>query len=639
MRRPKTETLLAVLTLTAIMLAVAVIVLHIGFWHLPLAFLALGAACAWRDSGKALRLFLFLLPLINSTPDLFFNGYPFNYMAPALFMLAGIVLVALAGKPEGGPRPPWLHGYMLFLAVLWISALFVFLRWSNLTLSLRAFLKDTPVSPAGDRLSFAVIFPVITLFLFTLAPWLPLLLRRSRISRQQGLRPLLAGYGLSLLLALMQRGFFPKFMALDWWAGIGQYNGGFSDFNGLGFFSGTLFLVVLLRWITALSGAGSPAASGRWSRAWSGWARWAILMAVTMAGIVISGSRSAFFFFLVGVVVFIASGKIAWRLRIVAAGVILLSLLVAGGTLARRMGAMGGQIGRLLSGSHFITTLDEISNGRVGMLQRWSHALAAHPLAGIGTGNFLFYYRFANHGAGVYEDLPLNQYLHVAVETGFIGLLVFVLFLSRLWRTRQRREERILLASILVILFVNTALWLPECILLFFFLTAGAEDAATPRRGPLRRPLLAAALLLAFAAACVASFSALHPARWAAQCRTGYDYGLYASESGADGPFRWSGTKAGLYLSPGEWESVTVRCAAPLGRLSGQAQSVRVYWNGRLIAGRRFRNNGDFAVPIHGRAGFLELRVAPPFSLRTLRRGGDRRRLGVQVLLPAARRP
>lgn len=639
MDRLKGITPLIGLTLAALALALGKIVLHLGFWQLPLACLIVGVIAAAGNAKKALLFFLFLLPLINSTPDLFFNGYPFNYMAPALFLLAGMVLVAIFKNGERFRLPGWFHPYLLFLAILWLSALFLFLRWSNLTLSLMAFLKDTPVSPAADRLSFASIFPVITLFLFTLAPWLALLLQRHGVSRREAMRPLLAGFSFSLLLAVLQKALFPDFLALDWWKKVGRYNGGFSDFNGLGFFSGVLFLVTFLDFLGDFFP--SPAAPGPAGREGPcrGSIRKIFFPALALLGILISGSRSAFFFVLVGLAVFLFNRSMRLRYRILASCVLILALLFAGGPLARRLGEMGKQAGKVFSASDVLGALNKVTNGRVAMLRNWSSALVRFPLTGVGAGNFLFYYRYWNFAHSDYEDLPLNQYLHVAVETGFSGLLAFAFFLASLWRAQGRMAERITLAAILIIFFVNTALWLPECILLFFLLAAGAggDSPSRPARFRLRLPVTA--LLLVFILANAAAFSALHPVNWAKKCRTGYDYGLFPLEKEAQGKFQWSGADFGFYLYQGEAAAVKIHCAAPLSRLPGNSQAVQLYWNGSKFASRRFTRNDDLEIPTKGRAGFLEFRVTPHFSPRALRLSADARQLGVQVLSAPGSRP
>ena len=180
-------------------------------------------------------------------------------------------------------------------------------------------------------------------------------------------------------------------------------------------------------------------------------------LSLTLFGILISGSRSAFFFILAGLAVFLLNKNVRLRYRVLVIGAMILLLIVAGGTLTRRLGKMGKHANEILSGSDTLGALNNLTNGRIAMLRRWSTALGKYPLAGVGTGNFLFYYRFQNFGRIVYEDLPLNQYLHVAVETGFIGLLAFVFFLASLWWRQRRKADKIILAAILIILFVNTA--------------------------------------------------------------------------------------------------------------------------------------------------------------------------------------
>ena len=116
---------------------------------LPVLFLALGLLSYFWNGRKALLLFLFLLPLINSTPDIFFNGYPFNYMGIALFYLSGMMIASRLKKEKAEFDFPGYGLYLLFLVLISISVFFVFLRWSNLTLSSLAFLRDTPVAPGG----------------------------------------------------------------------------------------------------------------------------------------------------------------------------------------------------------------------------------------------------------------------------------------------------------------------------------------------------------------------------------------------------------------------------------------------------------------------------------------------------------
>ena len=107
--------------------------------------------------------------------------------------------------------------------------------------------------PAASRLSFACIFPVITLALFSLTPFLAFLIRHWRFKENEIFTPLKAGFCLSFLLALVQKWIEPRFLAQSWWGlKMNQVNGGFSDFNAFGFFAGAMFLYQALQLIDQL---------------------------------------------------------------------------------------------------------------------------------------------------------------------------------------------------------------------------------------------------------------------------------------------------------------------------------------------------------------------------------------------------
>ena len=112
--------------------------------------------------------------------------------------------------------------YSLLLLLLWLSVFFVFFRWSNLLHSPLALFRDTPVALTGERLSFALIYPVITLFLYSLSPWIYFLLRREPLEERVLFRSLALGYLPSFLLVLLQ--VREPSLRPRWWR-IGQFNG------------------------------------------------------------------------------------------------------------------------------------------------------------------------------------------------------------------------------------------------------------------------------------------------------------------------------------------------------------------------------------------------------------------------------
>jgi hypothetical protein len=630
----------------AVALFFSIVVIHLCFVALPVLFLALGfISYAW-SGRKALLLFLFLLPLASSTPDLFFNGYPFNYLGIPLFHLAGIFCASRLKKERPPTAFPGRRSYLLFLALLGISVLFVFLRWSNLGLSALAFLRDTPVAPSLERLSFACIFPAVTLALFSLAPWVAFLLRQQRLQEADVFVPLKTGFFLSVLLALAQKWIAPDLLAQAWWGTqMRQVNGGFSDFNAFGFFAGAMFLHQAAQLIERLphkeeSVAGGSAAPAGRSFPGGGLALDLMFLAVALVGIFISGCRTAFLFVLAALLRLLLSRRPGRRIKVTAVVLLAVLLLIAGGTLGKRLQLTATRIARLAPSANLYHAVDKISNGRLEMVRDSTRMLARFPASGVGAGNFLFYLKYLHFGEYTWIDLPLNQYLLVFSETGLAGGLAFILFLAALfWRQRAGRARSMLAVMALALLF-NNFFWFPEVLLLFWIFVAQEDWPASPA---LKKPgIWFAVVLLGFVAMNMVDLQALHPRNWAHEKGTPYDYGFFYPERDKGREFRWSGEKAGIYIHFGKNDpkaECRLRCGAPLALLPGKRQTVDVYWRGRPYRQVIFRENGEYILRIEDKdhaEGFLEFRVRPAFNLERLGLGPERRDLGVQVFAPGS---
>ncbi|MBU4404267.1 MAG: O-antigen ligase family protein, partial [Acidobacteria bacterium] len=540
----KKNNLYSMFAFLSMVMLIFVVIIHIRFVILPVFFLVLGLLSYLWSHRKALVLFLFLLPLINSTPDIFFNGYPFNYMGVALFYLSGIMIASRLKKEKPEIVFPG-HGlYLLFLFILSVSVFIVFLRWSNLTLSSLAFLRDTPVAPSGERLSFACIFPVITLALFSLSPFLASLIRFWHLKENEIFTPLKAGFCLSFLLALVQKWLDPDFLAQSWWElNMHQVNGGFSDFNAFGFFAGAMFLYQALRLINKSprrsdiatqdkteSSDGIPRSLEPYNKfsallakkicylrllsssAGLGFKTWGfeiLFLLIALAAIFISGCRAAFLFVLLAVIYLIFSRRTSFRVK--APVVLLLAgfLLVAGGSLKKRLQLTTWQAARLTDSADLFAAVDEVSSGRLSMLKDSVRMIARFPVSGIGTGNFLFYLKHLRFGETFYEDLPLNQYLLITSETGLAAGLLFVLFLVVQLKRQKPGVIRSVLAAIAFALFFNNFFWFPECLLLFWIFLAVSDCQGAPEPG--LKPALLWAVVAVFIAFNVADFAALHP--------------------------------------------------------------------------------------------------------------------------------
>ena len=617
-----------------------VVVIHLRFVILPVFFLALGL-CSYLWSGrKALLLFFFLLPLINSTPDIFFNGYPFNYMGVALFYLSGIMIASRLKKERPEFIFPGYGLYLLFLVFISFSVFFVFLRWSNLTLSPLAFLHDTPVAPSGERLSFACIFPVITMALFSLTPFLASLIRHWHLKENEIFTPLKAGFCLSFLLALVQKWLNHDFLAQSWW-GLknNQVNGGFSDFNAFGFFAGVMFFYQALRLTEKLSGRNYITADDRsessagfaHSSGFKTWGFEILFLMIALAAIFISGCRAAFLFVLLAVIRIFLSKKTAFSVKALVVLLLAISLLVSGGILRKRLQETVVQTTRISAAADLFVAVDEVSNGRLAMLTDSVRMIARFPVSGIGAGNFLFYLKYLRFGETFYEDLPLNQYLLITSETGLAGGLLFVLFLVVQLKRQKPGVIRSILAAIAFALFFNNFFWFPECLLLFWIFLAGSDCRGAPETG--LKPALLWAIVAVFVAFNMLDFRSLHPETLTRQKDVAYDYGFWPNEKNERGTFSWTLGAAGKYFTADAARDFTLFCEAPPGWLQKENMAVALFWRGELFQRVVFFKNQrkKFQLP-RGQEGFLEIRVHPTFNIKAMNLGADARDLGVQFM-------
>jgi len=436
-------------------------------------------------------------------------------------------------------------------------------------------------------------------------------------------------------------------MAQSWWGRrISQFNGGFSDFNAFGFFAGALFLYQALalsgRWPRG-GGRGKEAGpmAGNWMRrvlAGRSLPAELIFLAVTLAAVFISGCRTAFLFILAGVAGFLFSGKQGRLFKAVAVLALAAALLIAGGTLGKRLWRTAAQAVRLSSSADLFQAANRISNGRLDMLRDGGRMVGRFPLSGVGAGNFLFYLKYLRFGENAYLDLPLNQYLLFFCETGLPGGLAFLLFLAALLGRQKPGGTRFILAAMAAALLFNNFFWFPEALLLFWIFVAREEAAPAPPSG--KAWVWGGVVALAFIAMNVAVSKPLHPAIWAQETATPYDYGFSYPESEGGRSFRWTGEKAGRFIrldrlkGGGEFE---LTCGAPISRLPGGRQTVDVFWRGERLRRVVFAGNTVYRFRVGDagqRQGFLEFRVHPVFNLKRMGLGAETRDLGVQVSGP-----
>jgi len=648
----KTNRLFCIFSLLVIVVAFAKIVVGLHFWVIPPVFFALGLGAALWNREYALYLFLFLFPFISIAPGLMDSRYPFNYIAVPLFLLSGMVVATVIRKLRGGEGTgDYIDGdfvpYYLFLSFLVISTVFVLLRWTNITLgSDGAMGMDTPAAPPApditspdqliwseQRVSFASIFPVVSLFIYFISPYIFFYIRKIAPRREDVFKWVSFGFWVSVGIAVVQKIVNRSLVSDRLGKELKQFYGGSSDFNSFGFFAG-----VMLLWATYEIKKKNPLGY--------------ISFIAALAGGILSGSRTFYFFILAGVVnlLFWGLGTGANRKKyqkITAAGVIVVVLLVvifAGGTLAKRFGeGFSGDEGLL-------EKLNTITNGRVWMSLFTLDTISDNFFPGVGTGNFTFYLAYKNYlplkseGKKYLYDLTLNQYLLVFAENGVFAFGFFTFFMIFLFR---RSTKKLLLGMILFSLLLNNFFWFPEAFLLFWILAALNHTSPGPEKA--KRPyvkILVGVSLLIFIVFNIVSFDRLHPKTWARETGIHYDYGFWYPEKSADGAeYRWTKARSGIYLrldKNGESPEIKLGCGAPLAHVKGKTQTVEIYWKGKLSREVTFTENGEIYYRVKSQPfeeGFLELKVTPVFNLKKLGLSPESRDLGLQFYKTESKSP
>ncbi|GEM_PF-1705981 len=612
---------LAALTLTGLYFF-----FQLNFTLIPLAALGAGLILYLVHPQKALMWFLFALPWTSALPALDANGYPFNYMATPLFLLSGMILVSMWRRETLDMRHPLAFMAVLMALIALVSAIFLALRWSNITLAGLAFLRDTPVSPDGQRVSFAVVFPLVSMMLAAVTPHLFMMLRLHEPPRSRALNCLFAGYGVTLAIALIQRFIAPGFLSRGYFVFHNQLNGGTSDFNSLGFMSGFVFLAALLRLMQNEASSAARSIPARIAGI--------LLLPGALFGLILSGSRSGFLFVIAAAVVLLTGGKWSRKTRALLLLGSIVILMLAGGVLRQRVTRTVTELVGNLRRDGWFTAVDRASNQRLTMWRSGIRLMREAPLTGVGTGNFIFALKNLHYGENHLEDLPLNQYLLVASETGFAGAIVFLGLLWAMARKPRQRAWLPLFWTVLAVFLVGTPLWLPELALLFWLLAWLLDPAPSPMEKPAKRQLpLLCGLLLLFCLGSAREFSRLHPLNWCLARNVPYNYGIWPADLSAEGQrFVWTRAAAGRYLAAGTRTDLRLVADAPFAHLPGGKQHVRVFWRGKEIRNLQAHATREWPLKLHSsRGGFLEFRVDPAFNLKRLGLGREGRTLGVQI--------
>jgi len=592
----------------------------VKFVLLPLILIILGFLCSIVFKKNSILVFLFFLPIIGSLPSFFKIGYPHNYIATPIFFFFGIFIYFYFNKKFVFNRikEPWFDYYKYFLIIALISTIFVFLRWSNFNLSLMAIFKDLPVSPNNLRLSFAAIFPLLSLLLFSSMPIFYNLLVDFNLKKERLLIFTIYGYLFSLLIALIQKYVNPYFFVArfgesDWYKY--QQNGGFSDQNSFAFVSGLLLLTTLYFILKNNK-------------------KFLLSLPLFILGGILSGAKVFFLFVIFALFIIVFSNinktqKIKTLIFLIVSFAIL--LLLFNSVFTKRVGKSLNQIKSVITERKNIDTkvLNSALNGRFEMIENSVKILKRFPVEGIGVGNYLFYLEYLNFGKDHLHDLTLNEYLRIMDETGIIGIILFLVFLLSFLKILNK-TEKLLFLSILIVIGLNNYFWFSESFFIFWFFLFVLDKEKDVGKTKLGKKvfILFVSLFLLFN---VLDYKKLLPLNLSLEKAQIYDFGFWKEEiDNNQNRFRWTKDTAGIYIDKKMKKNIKIFCGAPLKSLPNKSQRVVFYFNNTKIKDIIFKTNKFEEVRIPKKQGFLVIKVFPTFNLKKLNIGSDSRDLGVR---------
>ncbi len=564
------------------------------------------------------HLLLFAIPASGALPALILTKHPFNYIPTLMMIIAGLALarpqsIRSTSLNRSFPR------YVLWLLITVTGSLFLIMRWSTLGEGAVQLFPNLLSSPAGDRLSFTILFPVLTLCLYGIAPLMIGLKKELDITVDNSFPPLVSGFFASAFLAALQGLFKLPLLSRPAWINSGHSNGASSDFNGLGLISGFMFFYALIR----LSSNNAPR-SQRISAA--------IALPVSLLCAWWSQSRTALLIIFVAAIWFVFSQRTRLFAKTYRRAWLVLLLLAATSLSLPRIHRPFLKALTVQSGQTWLQHIDRLSNGRLTMLTDSGDTIIRYPVSGIGPGNYLFYQRYKHFNSSFLHDLPLNQFLLILLEGGLLSLGLFLFWLFG-WFRHSHPPWTWLMGAFCLSFLVGTPLWLPEGMVLFWLIIAlGRNESEAPKARKTSGLVTAMALFITFVAFNLMQFKSLDPSTWQNELKALNSYGFWNADPGMEQVFRWSRRHSGYYITKSMPQAPRIYCGAPLPHLPGRKQTVQVFWQGKPLEKLIFtENNSQTIILPQGQAGWLEFLVEPVFNLKDMNLGPETRTLGVQL--------
>jgi len=284
-------------------------------------------------------------------------------------------------------------------------------------------------------------------------------------------------------------------------------------------------------------------------------------------------------------------------------------------------------------------------------LRLWQTALRMaldHPLLGVGTGRYAFFFhQYAGElgrGFGPFWGTAHSLYLHLLAEQGVVGLTSFLMLFGGLWWAAVRRlggvdgPRAVALAGLLAALagwlvygVVQFTFRVPALIYLAALLAGAAVALAPPAPRRLSRRTLVVGLAVALALLGGRAAEALRR-----PVTPGYEAGFYRWERQTDGrAARWTRGRAALSV-PVRGSTLELRFRTPTRDIAARPQGVRVWLDGRpaaelILATPDWQTIALPVVRASGEPLLVEVEPGYTFVPNRVSASRDDRRLGVMM--------
>jgi O-antigen ligase len=449
-----------------------------------------------------------------------------------------------------------------------------------------------------------------------------LILRRSgEAIRQRALDAALIGTAVSALASVLQWLSWLPSETRGFWALTRRLAGGAADPNSLGLLCGLSLVLALVR------------AAGRMRTK----AANAGLLAVLLAGLVFSGSRSGLLLLLFSLAILLATSRSATAVRrgiAAVATVVLLALALI--PFRAAPGTLGGRIADSFDPT--LPTEFRVS-ARPALWRAAAELFFQHPIEGAGMGVYKWtlpdLLRRQNRRLPL-RDNPGSGYMQALAETGAIGFVLTVALAGRLFAQGVRRSREgsdplragagISVAAFVLALAAGSHWLAPDVALLFFLLASVAvfPGGGKPpgRRAATGRAIAVGGYALAAAVGLAATLRARETFRFAPEI------GFHPAEADPEGRFRWTRGRFAVWVDAGGGRRIRLVNQAPIpGPLHVSVRSEGAELRHLALPPGARADLRLHAAPTRG-AAFV-FRLDRTFIPRRYGPSSDRRELGV----------